>query len=236
MLLPMAGDMMMGPPPQGVIDKKWAWSLLIVLLGLCFILRFISLDVPGALLSGLMLCFVVLMTRDGMQEIVRYALVFAVLCFLNFFFDILPLLTELGGRVQSKTVPTYETDPSGHRVTIFKVSMTSRPFFDASQGFVYNIQSFVMILSPVAMALGCYLAVSAHIEVQRAWPLFEEDREDLVGLLPRGRPPRDESVAHEDRPSPAVDSAGDTSRRSPNEQGFVPFVGPSFKLYDNREV
>merc|ERR1719324_1141522 len=107
--------MPLGPPPQGILDKKWLWNVLLILLCLCFILRFIALDIPGALLSGLMLCFVVIMTRDGMQELARYALVFAVLCGLNFFFDILPLLTELGGRVQSKTMPMVTTSSDGMR-------------------------------------------------------------------------------------------------------------------------
>merc|ERR1719238_1192411 len=144
--------MPLGPPPQGILDKKWLWNILLVLLAVCFILRFVGLDVPGALLSGLMLCFCVVMTRDGMQEILRYALVFAVLCFLNFFFDLLPLMTELGGRVQSKTVPMSTTHEGGTRQTEYKMVVTSRTFFDGTEGFVYNIQSFAMILSPITMA------------------------------------------------------------------------------------
>merc|ERR1719478_366393 len=142
--------MPLGPPPQSIIDKRWLWHLLLVLLCLCFVLR-----------------FGIIMTRDGMQEILRYALVFAVLCFLNFFFDLLPLMTELGGRVQSKTVPMSTTHEGGTRQTEYKMVVTSRPFFDGQEGFMYNIQSFAMILSPITMALGCYLSVSAHLEAQR---------------------------------------------------------------------
>merc|ERR1719389_229012 len=138
--------MPLGPPPQGILDKKWLWNVLLILLCLCFILRFVGLDIPGALLSGLMLCFVVLMTRDGMQEICRYALVFAVLCGLNFFFDVLPLLTELGGRVHSKTMPMTTTSASGMKQTVYTVTVQTTPFFDASQGLVYNVQSLAMIL------------------------------------------------------------------------------------------
>lgn len=65
--------------------------------------------------------------------------------------------------------------------------VTSRPFFDPSAGFLYNDQSLAMILSPLAMALGCYLAVSAYLEGQRFMqdPMFENDfREDgLAGLF-----------------------------------------------------
>eukprot|EP00411_Alexandrium_monilatum_P094359 CAMPEP_0175755890 /NCGR_PEP_ID=MMETSP0097-20121207/63638_1 /TAXON_ID=311494 /ORGANISM="Alexandrium monilatum, Strain CCMP3105" /LENGTH=92 /DNA_ID=CAMNT_0017064969 /DNA_START=28 /DNA_END=303 /DNA_ORIENTATION=+ len=82
-----------GPPPQAVLDQRWLWSLLMLLLGLTFVMRLIGLDIAGALLTGLMLCFGIIMTRDGMQEMAKYALVYAVLCGLNFFFDILPLIT-----------------------------------------------------------------------------------------------------------------------------------------------
>jgi len=232
MLLPVADlGMPEGPPPQAIIDKKWLWHVLLVLLCMCFLTRFIGLDIPGALLSGLMLCFVVIMTRDGMSEIMRYSLVFAVLCFLNFFFDLLPLMTELGGRVQSKTVPVQTTHGvGGSRQTEYRMIVTARPFFDGAEGFIYNLQSFSMILSPITMALGCYLAVSAHLEVQRVMPdYFADDlREDgLGGVFPRGGGAANAHMiptAREDR-AEAISAA----RRSPQGEGGH-FQGRSFKL------
>lgn len=226
MLFPVADlGMPYGPPPQGILEKKCHWNLLLVLLSACFILRFIALDVPGALLSGLMMAFAVIMTRDGMQEVLRYALVFAVLCFLNFFFDILPLMTELGGRVKSRTVPvTTRPNAGGERETVYKMVVSSRPFFDAHQGLTYNVQSIAMILSPIAMALGCYLAVSAHLEAQRSLPeLFEppDIREELnEGLLQRGALNR-QSLLQEQR------LVANSEARRTSVQNFS---GQSFKL------
>jgi len=37
------------------------------------------------------------MTRDGMRDMGKYCLIYSILCGLCFFFDILPLVTELGG-------------------------------------------------------------------------------------------------------------------------------------------
>merc|ERR1719254_368237 len=118
------------PPPQAILDHRWLWHLLLIVLGVCFVVRFVGLDIPGALLSGLMFCFGVIMTNDGMQEISRYALVFAVLCGLNFFFDVLPLLTELSGRVQSRTVPVSSQSATGIRRTVYTVTVKTTPFFD----------------------------------------------------------------------------------------------------------
>lgn len=176
----------MGPPPQAVLDQRWLWQLLLALLGQTFALRLIGLDVAGALLSGLMLCFGVIMTRDAMQEMPKYALVYAVLCGLNLFFDVLPLVTEIGGRITRTTEPIAATsDGQGTRQMTFTLTTRTTPFFDGKQGIVYNAQSMAMVLSPICMALGLYLAISAHNEIQRqAQTPLDEDFEDLARVLP----------------------------------------------------
>merc|ERR1711879_354116 len=179
--------MPVGPPPQAVLDQRWLWKVLIALLGITFLARLIGLDVAGALLSGLMLCFGVILTRDGMHEMAKYALVYAVLCALNFFFDVLPLITELGGRVsKSTTALGTSTNRHGTQETTFKLTAKTTPFFDKSEGLIYNIQSFAMVMSPICMALGVYLSVGAHSEIQRSTPNPDDDFEDVVGGAPAG--------------------------------------------------
>lgn len=177
----------MGPPPQAVLDQRWLWNIMLFLLGMTFTLRLIGLDIAGALLSGLMLCFGVIMTRDGMQEMPKYALVYAVLCGLNFFFDILPLITELGGRISRVALPADSSvDDKGYRSTTFTMTTRITPFFDPSQGLIYNVQSMAMVLSPLTMALGVYLAISAHNEIQRlTMPFWEADLEDFGRAFPQ---------------------------------------------------
>lgn len=240
MLLPMADlTMAPGPPPQGVLENKWIWHLLKVLLCVVCLLRFVGLDIPGALLTGMMLCFAIIMTRDGMQEVLRYALVFSVLCFLNFFFDLLPLMTELGGRIHSETVPVATTQAGRQRSTEYKIVVTSRPFFDGEEGFMYNVQSLAMILSPIAMVLGCYLSITAHLEAEQNMPgVFDDFRDDFIGVFPRrgaaanaglltrGRPTANEPNADEERPGPLTDNA---ASRNPPAQGSY-FQGRAYKL------
>lgn len=217
------------PPPQAVLNQRWLWKILIALLALCFILRFIGLDIPGALLTGLMLCFAIIMTYNGMQDIGRYALVFAVLCGLNFFFDILPLLSELGGRTQSKTVPIVSAN---HQV-VYTVVVKSHPFFDPKMGFVYNIQSFTMILSPICMAVGLYLSAVAHSESQRA----AMDWLGFAGAAPAGAAPFPEAPApvagDEENPQPAAPGSAELragANRFRRHTDFTHFQGQSHKL------
>lgn len=170
-----------GRPPQEVLDQYSSWKFMLALLAITLILRLIGLDVAGALLTGLMLCFGIVMTRDEMQEMTKYALVYAVLCGLNFFFDILPLVTELGGRVTRSTEPgPTATDNHGTRQTSYTLTTRTTPFFDREQGLIYNVQSLAMILSPLSMALGVYLSLSAHNEIHRGISYLDDESDDIV--------------------------------------------------------
>jgi len=221
-MLPIT-DMMnlSGPPPQAILNQRWLWQILMSLLSLCFVVRFIGLDIPGALLSGLMLCFAVIMTRDGMQEMSRYALVFAVLCGLNFFFDILPLLTELGGRVQSRTQPTTTTSSDGITQTLYTVTVKTTPFFDLHEGLIYNVQSFGMVLSPIAMGLGVFLSMSANNEIQHTMPGFFDDEVPNYLAAAASRPGMTRAQGNQ---------AGTQDQGSAAGRTFEHFQGRGYKL------
>jgi hypothetical protein len=174
-----------------------------------------------------MFCFGVIMTRDGMQEISRYALVFAVLCGLNFFFDVLPLLTELAGRVQSKTVPVTAETETGLRRTVYTVTVKTTPFFDVHEGLIYNMQSFGMLLSPVCMALGVYLSISAHNEFQRSMPGFFDD-----GFMESGGvPPRQTADREPLNPNGRDNETPNVNGHAPGTN-FANFQGRAHKLSD----
>jgi len=215
-----------GPPPQAVLDQRWLWSLLMLLLGLTFVMRLIGLDIAGALLTGLMLCFGIIMTRDGMQEMAKYALVYAVLCGLNFFFDILPLITELGGRVTRAKEPVGAVkDDNGVRQTTYMLTTKVTPFFDAKQGLVYNVQSLAVILAPVCMALGVYLSVSAHNELYRNSLTFTAQDfgtfEDVAAVQSQ----QQHQTIGTPQPGFSMDNAGPGHRLSDDNPDGVPGAG-----------
>ncbi|CAE7402632.1 unnamed protein product [Symbiodinium sp. CCMP2592] len=140
----VAPELMMhvGPPPQEVLDQLWLWKLLMAGFTLVFILQVVALDVAGALLTGLLLGFGWIMLRDGMTEMAKYALIYAVLCGLNFFFEVLPLISEISGRVTRRAelaTPTIEVN--GTRVTTYTLATQTHPFFDPPLGLAYNAPS-----------------------------------------------------------------------------------------------
>lgn len=239
-----------GPPPQAVLNQRPLWQFLLVVLTITFVLRLVGLDIAGAMLSGLMLCFVIIMIRDGMQELSKYALVYAVLCGLNFFFDILPLITELGGRVTRTAQPGGSSIMNDDtRQDTYTLTTKVTPFFSKQEGLVYNAQSLSMILSPICMALGIYLSIMAHNEIQRQTQAFFED--DLADFA--RPPPRSLAAAGRD-PAAGGNGAGIIPRNRgaaeggeqitnrPNSQGqgrdvaaratFERFSGTPHKLMD----
>lgn len=155
------------PPPQPVLDKRWVWHVLSTMLVIVCILRLICSDVAGFLLTCMVLAFTFSLTRDAMREMHRYAMIFGIICILNFLFDSLPLLFSMKGRAE---IEVSEIPPGGEttsdRFGAYSVVAETHPFFDKSQGLAYNAQSLAMILSPLSMLLGAYLGISSHNVIQ----------------------------------------------------------------------
>uniref|UniRef100_A0A7S0AAG0 Uncharacterized protein n=1 Tax=Pyrodinium bahamense TaxID=73915 RepID=A0A7S0AAG0_9DINO len=202
------------PPPPGLLEQELRWRVLLVLLGITFALRVITFDVCGLILCGILLCLGVVMVRDRMKYMGKYAMVFCVLSGINLFFDVMPLIVELGGRTTQVRVPAH---PSSTRMPGAKLPGHSRgdgsqaytlrtkvtPFFDGSQGFIYNVQSLSMILAPISMAYGVFLGCRAHFMIQRHALLLGDDHfgapdpdtEDLPLPGPNA-PPRPQGPGH----------------------------------------
>jgi len=176
----MSPEMMLhtGPPPQIVLDQRWLWKIMLVGFCLLFALQMIATDVVGSMLTCMLLGFAVLMIRDGMQDMPKYALLYATLCALNFVFDMLPLLKdfEFGGRVhRTKQLVSPSMDVHGSETTTYMLTTKTTPFFDQSLGLAYNAASASLFLEPVCMLMGAYLAASAHSEFQRVMSSADDD-------------------------------------------------------------
>lgn len=166
LLLAEGRTLMRGPPPQAVIEKRCLWQVLICGLALLTVMRLLAFDIIGAFLSGLMLSMAATVVADGMEELPKYALVFAILSMLCFVCDVVPLLTSLDGRSITRVTPD-DTEVQG-RVTKLTYTTTTKttPFFDEAQGFVYNIGSCAMIVAPITNFLGSWLGFHAHFALE----------------------------------------------------------------------
>mmetsp|Transcript_12513 Transcript_12513/g.29587 ORF Transcript_12513/g.29587 Transcript_12513/m.29587 type:complete len:224 (+) Transcript_12513:98-769(+) len=215
--------MHLGPPPQEILDQLCLWKLLMCGFGAVLMLQVVAMDMAGAMLTVLLLAFGWIMLRDGMVEMAKYALIYAVLCGLNFFFEILPLFSELSGRVTRRAefvAPSISVN--GTRMTTYTLATQTSSFFDASKGVAYNAESLAMLVAPLCMGLGTYLAANAHNEIQRFLP-FPEDWEDV----PAATMPSLESVRG------ATLRSGSTSESTAGREAYVHFSGQPHKLDDS---
>eukprot|EP00746_Dinoflagellata_sp_MGD_P001171 gnl/MRDRNA2_/MRDRNA2_102174_c0_seq1.p1 gnl/MRDRNA2_/MRDRNA2_102174_c0~~gnl/MRDRNA2_/MRDRNA2_102174_c0_seq1.p1 ORF type:complete len:232 (-),score=39.32 gnl/MRDRNA2_/MRDRNA2_102174_c0_seq1:112-807(-) len=163
--MPLTGGLGLGGAvPEGIRNQaKWWWLLASAFMIVCTA-RFISLDVFGSLISGLMVFLVYYMLKDECKNLPRFVVMFGMLCAFNAFFELLPLMQALGGRVSRKVTPGQLHASTGKQT--FSVTVETHPFFDPSQGWMYNLQSSAMIASPLCFLWGICLA-------QRAFRLLE---------------------------------------------------------------
>lgn len=219
------------PPPQAVVNQRPAWLFLIALLGGTLLLRLVALDVLGTLLCGLLMLLSAVIIRDGMHELPKFSLLFGLLCGINLSFNIMTTVSSmLGGRVSQHVDPLGSQDfvdanTHTHQLT-YTLTVHHTPFFDATRGLLYNVQSVGMIAMPVSMLLGMYLGISAHMEILRLNPAFANDFPDRA-LAERQVYENDGSDALLAGQLPAYGSAG---QEIANQAPAKPFQGTAYKL------
>jgi len=138
------------------------------MIGVLFALNLATLEIIESLLSSLMFCLAWLIVRNQMQDAPNYVVIYSILCVLNFFFDAVPLIISFRGRSAVTVEPGYQTSYDGVEQSTYTRTVLTTPFFDMTQGFVYNAESVAMILSPLTMLVGTVLSMWAQFDIQQA--------------------------------------------------------------------
>jgi hypothetical protein len=178
---------MMDPEPPPAIKNshyKWWWVLVVLLCCVC-IGRFCGTDFLGGVMSGIMAFIVYYMVKENCSKMSQYCLmVFGFMCLMNTILECIALVGLLGGRTEQTTAMSPPVGSDSGTKTTYTVTLEKHPFFDKSQGPVYNIQSAMMIASPVCNLIGCLLAYWSY----NAYPtsLFEDREEDIRPFAGRG--------------------------------------------------
>lgn len=164
---PMGGaagglDTPMVPTPAVVKERwsKWWWVLFSLNIFVC-VGRLLAADVFGALVTGLTAFICYYMVNNDCANMSQYCiLLFGFLCLINGILDLVNLAGNAQGRETRKaSPPTSQGDlSSGSQSTTVVITTTKHPFFDPTGGFLYNAQSVMMIVSPVAALLGAFLS------------------------------------------------------------------------------
>lgn len=158
MLMPMGpmGVEEMAPPPTVVKETyaRWWWAYLFLVVA-SSVGEILSHDVFGVLLAILISFIVWYMVKDDCLRMSQYCVfMFGFMCGIQCIFDTIMLVVSVGGRRTQRVTRKPITDTQMSYTTIIE----THPFFDDSQGFTYNAQSWMMIVSTCLMLLGALLA------------------------------------------------------------------------------
>eukprot|EP00930_Biecheleria_cincta_P049448 TRINITY_DN34647_c0_g1_i1.p1 TRINITY_DN34647_c0_g1~~TRINITY_DN34647_c0_g1_i1.p1 ORF type:complete len:263 (+),score=22.48 TRINITY_DN34647_c0_g1_i1:74-790(+) len=102
-------------------------------------------------------------------------LMLGVICTMQALFELISLCSQLGGRTERQ----LSSRAVSGSTTEYTTSVTTHPFFDASLGLQYNVQSAMMIARPVLMILAALLAYFSYQAYPT--PLFSEDADSESG-------------------------------------------------------
>lgn len=171
MLFPMMAGGGMGMDDFNIVPdvvkekhhKLWM-GLLFLMLGVV-VLEIISKDIFAAVFTGIMSLIVWYMSANKCASMNSYCvLMYGFMCVIEAVFEIINLCMMLHGRTEVSTTRQVTTlgdgskgSASAQQITYTSISET-HPFFDGSQGIVYNIQSASTIISPIVMLLGGLLS------------------------------------------------------------------------------
>jgi len=169
-------------PPPVVKDNyfKWWWVVCGVFAVVC-VGRLMGADFLGGVVSGLVTFWIYYMAKENCSKMSQYCLLmFGLMCTMNALFETIALAGSVAGRTSRHTDKTLS--PDDPTKTVYTVTVEKHPFFDNSQGQQYNIQSAVMIASPVAQVMGATLAYYSYMAFTTS--LFPDD--DDQGIMGGG--------------------------------------------------
>ncbi|CAE8633344.1 unnamed protein product, partial [Polarella glacialis] len=161
-----------GPTPDAVKENHAKhWWMLAVLYGGMVVGELVGGDAFGAIFMAMLGGTAVYMVKEGCKNMSMYCLfVFGLMTGFQAVFDFLNICAVLGGRPTETTKTTID---SLHNKETFVTTVIRHPFFDQDQGRKYNVQSAVMLASPIVMLLSCVLAHASYNAYTSS--LFPED-------------------------------------------------------------
>jgi len=187
MVIPMngAGMQQEGETPAVVKDRfaKFWWLLMGFYIAVC-VGRLVATDIFGGLLSGIMAVIAWYMVTNDCAKMSQYCiLMFGFVCTMNGVLEFVTLVSSLNGRQtsRSQSAPLPQTGASSHATsTSWTITVEKHPFFDGDAGFLYNQQSAMMIVCPLAAFIGAAIAYSTY----NAFPtsLFDESGAEAQNL------------------------------------------------------
>jgi len=172
------------PAPDVVKEYyyKWWWAYFGMLLLVCAG-KGGGGDLAGALNTGVIAFVVWYVTRHDCEKMSQCCVLFiGLLTSFNFMVELLNVSASLAGR--ETRIINCEDDPTKGS-TVCTITIERHPFFDKSQGNLYNWQSIMLCVSPIAQLIGSILCHITYMEYPNS--LFSDDGGAAGPVGPLGR-------------------------------------------------
>eukprot|EP00440_Ansanella_granifera_P063187 gb/GFBE01068516.1/.p1 GENE.gb/GFBE01068516.1/~~gb/GFBE01068516.1/.p1 ORF type:complete len:225 (+),score=50.32 gb/GFBE01068516.1/:1-675(+) len=184
MLLSMNAELQQEVPVPDAVKNRhvYGWYLAVLLLAGTATAEIVGGDVFGAMVYFFIMGIVIYLVQDGCRNMSMYCLfLLGILMTFQGFFELLGLLTVLNGRSTQQTTVTGSSDQY-----VYTTKITVHPFFDKSMGATYNLQSALLIVSPIVMifcSILCYMSYNAY-----STSLFADEETGPLGYGSRPSP------------------------------------------------
>eukprot|EP00928_Gymnodinium_smaydae_P079719 TRINITY_DN63579_c0_g1_i1.p1 TRINITY_DN63579_c0_g1~~TRINITY_DN63579_c0_g1_i1.p1 ORF type:complete len:235 (+),score=41.82 TRINITY_DN63579_c0_g1_i1:92-796(+) len=171
MVIPVGGpssggvnDVLLGEAsevPRVVREKYvYGWYVLFALWVVLAILRIVISDIIGAVMCGIMAYFVQFMVRQDCAKMSQYCLfLMGFISSLNCTLEFIQLASVASGRVRQSEVVNSNGEAGS---TTYTVSFEKDPLFDGALGPLYNMQSAVMVVSPICWLISFVLSYFSY--------------------------------------------------------------------------
>lgn len=154
---------------EGYRCRWWAVTSLLVLTCLGTL---VALDVFGALMVGIIAFWAYYMTKGHCEKMTQYCMFsFGLMCVMQAIFELIPLCMAIGGRKKTSVDygpgggASHGHSPflgAGAQTQSYTTTISTTSFFDESQGWHYNLQSAMLIMGFVSMAISALAAYSTY--------------------------------------------------------------------------
>jgi len=148
--------------PEVVKEKYstywWMYFFLVILAG---VTSFVALEIYGGLILMIISTVVWCMVRDNCQNMSQpCVMMLGLMCMFEFTWLLIPLFSQINGRSTSTTA----RHPQEGNKQVIVTTVETHPFFDETQGWRYNMQSWLLIITPLIVLIGsvlCYYTYQA---------------------------------------------------------------------------
>lgn len=162
----MLQEDVVAPPVVKEVHSKWWWTTFALVVILC-VFEIIATEVFDAIMSAILAIVMFYMLRQNCSQMSKYCLIlFGTICIIQAIFQIIELCSSVGGRSIRHTVRSEIENQ-----VIYTTTVETHPFFDHTQGFVYNSKSAVLIAGPTIMLTSTFLSYYSY----KAFPAMGEE-------------------------------------------------------------